>query len=136
VSDLGAEGAVVHEQHLQVFGVVDHELLQPVGEEEFGSIVRTVTDLGHLLVAPEASPHTVVDACISFALPRGLLQLSATRPPYRSDWKRVNLRVRFFTMRFLRRGVDFTIRLFYQYFPILFTLNHSPLSFQWPFRWP
>ena len=52
-------------------------------------------------------------------VPLGLLQLSASLPPYRSDWKRVNLRVRFLTIRFLRRGVDFTIIYLFDYYKLI-----------------
>lgn len=61
MGNLATEGPVVHEQDLEVLGVVDDEFLQAVREEELGGVVRTVTDFGHLLVASESSPHAVVD---------------------------------------------------------------------------
>jgi hypothetical protein len=60
--DFAAEGAVVHEEHFQILGVVDHKLLEAVGQEELGGVVGAVADLGHLLIAPEATPHAVVNA--------------------------------------------------------------------------
>ena len=61
MGDLTTEGPVVHEEDVEVLGVVDDEFLQAVGEEELGGAVRAVTDFGHLLVASESSPHAVVD---------------------------------------------------------------------------
>jgi len=109
VSDFAAEGTVVHEEDVEILGVVNHELLEAVGQEELGGVVGAVADLGHLLVASKSASHSVVNAWVGAAVPLGLLQLSASLPPYKSDWKRVNLRVLFFTILFLSRGVDFTI---------------------------
>jgi hypothetical protein len=61
--DFSAEGAVVHEEDVEVLGVVDEELLESVGEEVLGGVVRAVSDLGHLLVASEATTHAVINAC-------------------------------------------------------------------------
>ena len=61
MSDLSAEGSVVHEEDVEVLGVVNDEFLQAIGEEELGGVVRAVSDFGHLLVASESSPHAVVD---------------------------------------------------------------------------
>jgi hypothetical protein len=81
VCDFSAEGAVVHEEDIEILGVVDDELLQPVGEEELGGVVGAVSDLGHLLVASEATAHAVVNAWVGREVPLGLLQLSASLPP-------------------------------------------------------
>ena len=62
MGDFSAEGAVVHEEHVEVFGVANQELLESVGEEELGGVVGAVADFGHFLVASEASPHAVIDA--------------------------------------------------------------------------
>ena len=61
MGDLSAEGAVVHEKDVEVCGVVHDEFLESVGKEELGGVVGAVTDLGHLLVASEATTHAVVD---------------------------------------------------------------------------
>ncbi len=60
--DFATEGAVVHEEDFKVFGTVDDKLLEAVGEEELGGVVRAVADFGHLLVASEATPHAVINA--------------------------------------------------------------------------
>jgi hypothetical protein len=62
VGNLPAEGAVVHQQHVEVLGVVNHELLEPVGEEVLGGIVGAVPNLGHFLIASEATTHPVINA--------------------------------------------------------------------------
>ena len=59
--DFATEGPVVHEEDVEVFGVVDDEFLQAVGKEELGGVVGAIADFGHLLVASEATPHAVVD---------------------------------------------------------------------------
>ncbi len=61
MGDLGAEGSVVHEEDVEVLGVVNDEFLQAVGKEKLGGVVRAVADFGHLLVASESSPHAVVN---------------------------------------------------------------------------
>lgn len=61
VSNLCAVGAIVHEEDVKVLDVLDGEFFKAVGEVVPGLFVRPVTDLGHLLVAPESSPHAVVD---------------------------------------------------------------------------
>jgi hypothetical protein len=40
---------------------VHDEFLQPVGEEELGGVVGSITDFGHLLVASESSSHAVIN---------------------------------------------------------------------------
>lgn len=79
--DLSAEGAVIHEQDIEVLCIVDYKLLQSVRKEEFGGIVRAISDFRHLLIASEPSSHPVVNAYITTSLPLGLLQLSANLPP-------------------------------------------------------
>ena len=61
MGDLCAVGAVVHEEDVEVLDVLDDEFFKAVGEVVPGLLVRPVTDLGHLLVASESSPHAVVD---------------------------------------------------------------------------
>jgi len=39
VCDFGAEGSVVHKQDVKVFSVVDHKLLEPVGEVVLSGVV-------------------------------------------------------------------------------------------------
>ena len=79
--NLSTEGSVIHEEDIEILGVVDDELLQSVGEEELGGVVTSVADLGHLLVSSKATTHAVVDTCVMGTVPLGLLQLSARRPP-------------------------------------------------------
>ncbi len=54
-------GLVVHEQHLQLRGVVDDELLEAGGQDELGLVVGTVADVGHRCVALEAPAHSAID---------------------------------------------------------------------------
>ena len=61
MGDLCAVGAVVHEEDVEVLDVLDDEFFKAVGEVVPGGLVRPVTDLWHLLVASESSPHAVVD---------------------------------------------------------------------------
>ena len=65
MSDFAAEGTVVHEEDVEILGVVNHELLEAVGQEELGGVVGAVADLGHLLVASESASHSVINACDS-----------------------------------------------------------------------
>lgn len=62
MGDLSTEGAVIHEQHVKILGVVDYKLLEPVRKEELGGIVRAIADFGHLLIASESSSHPVINA--------------------------------------------------------------------------
>jgi hypothetical protein len=39
VSDFCAEGAVVHEEDVEILDVMNNELLESVGKEEFGGVV-------------------------------------------------------------------------------------------------
>jgi hypothetical protein len=61
VSDLSGVGAVVHEQKLNVPGVVDEEGLVARGHHVLGLLVGAVSDRGHRNVALEASTDAVVD---------------------------------------------------------------------------
>jgi hypothetical protein len=61
VCDLSAESSVVHEEDIEVLRIVNHKFLESVGKEELGSVIGSVTDFGHLLVASESSSHAVVD---------------------------------------------------------------------------
>jgi hypothetical protein len=63
VSDFSTECPVVHEQHLQIFIIPDQELLESVGQMVLGSLVASETHLRHSLVAPEFSPHAIVNTC-------------------------------------------------------------------------
>lgn len=63
VSDLGAEGSVIHEEDIEILGVVNNEFFEAVGEVEPSSSVWPVADFGHLLVASEAATHSVINAC-------------------------------------------------------------------------
>ena len=110
MGDLGAESSVVHQQHVQIAHISHNELSKTVGKVESSFLIVTVTDLGHGFVASESSSHSVVDTWNEGKkVPLGLLQLAASLPPYKSDWKRVNLAVRLCSILFLRRGVDLTI---------------------------
>ena len=39
VCDFSAEGSVVHEKNFEIFGIVDDELLEAVGEVVLGGVV-------------------------------------------------------------------------------------------------
>ena len=58
---LGSEGAVVHEEELNVLGVVDEESLVAGGHHVAGLLVGTVTDGGHGLLALEATTLGIVN---------------------------------------------------------------------------
>ena len=62
--DFGREGSVVHQQDIEVFDVVNEELLQSIRQMESSFLIVTVTDLWHGLVASKSSSHSVVDTCI------------------------------------------------------------------------
>ena len=110
MGNLGTESSVVHQQHVQIAHVSNNELSQSVGKVESSFFIVTITDLWHGLVASESSSHSVVDTLDQgIKVPLGLLQLAASLPPYKSDWKRVNLAVRLCSILFLRSGVDLTI---------------------------
>jgi hypothetical protein len=64
VGDFCREGSVVHQQDVEVFDVVNEELLQTIGQMESSFLIVTVTDLWHGLVASKSSSHSVVDTCI------------------------------------------------------------------------
>lgn len=112
MSDFGAESPVIHQKNVEIFRVVDDKFFKPVGEMEFSGVVGSVTDFGHFFVASKSPSHPVVDTWVGYVIPLGLLQLSATLPPYESDWNLVNLRVLFLTILFRSKGVDLTIRIF------------------------
>ena len=61
VYNFGAEGSVIHEKDIEVLDVVDDKLFELVWKIEPCFLVGSVSDLGHLLVAFEFSPHSVVD---------------------------------------------------------------------------
>lgn len=61
VGDLAAVDAVLHQQHLQLLDVVDEELLEAGRQHVTGARVRTVTDVGHQVLALEAATHSVVN---------------------------------------------------------------------------
>lgn len=58
---LGGVGAVVHEEKVELAGVVDEESLVAGGHHVAGLLVGTVTDLGHGGLALEATAHGIVD---------------------------------------------------------------------------
>lgn len=61
VCNLSSEALVVHQQQVDLSDVVDNELLEAVGEQVTGLLVRTVTNLGHGGLALEATPDPVID---------------------------------------------------------------------------
>ena len=62
VRNLGTESTVVHQQHIEILSVVHHKFFKPVGQIVLSFIIRSVSDFGHLLVASESSPHSVINA--------------------------------------------------------------------------
>lgn len=61
VDVLSGVGAVVHQQELNILGVVDEESLVAGGHHVLGLLVGSVADGGHGDVATEASTDAVVD---------------------------------------------------------------------------
>ncbi|KAJ8525898.1 hypothetical protein ON010_g15235 [Phytophthora cinnamomi] len=61
VGDLGAVLAVVHEQHLELGHVVDHELEEAVGQQVARLLVGAVADVRHLDGALEFPAHAAVN---------------------------------------------------------------------------
>ena len=69
MSDFCAEGAVVHEKDVKVLDISDCELLEAIRKIVSGFIVRSITNLGHFLVASESSSHSVVDTYMVLTVP-------------------------------------------------------------------
>ena len=65
VSDLCAEGSVVHEEDIQIFDISDCEFLQSVGHVVPCFFIGSIAYFRHFFVASESSSHSVVDACDS-----------------------------------------------------------------------
>ena len=47
MSNFSTVSVVVHHEEFKILDVVDGELVETVGEHELGSLVRTVTNVGH-----------------------------------------------------------------------------------------
>ena len=62
MGDFCAEGAVVHEEDIKILDIVDDKLLESVGKEVLGGIVRAIADFWHFLIASEATAHSVINA--------------------------------------------------------------------------
>ena len=62
MSDLTAEGSVVHEEDVEVTSIVNYEFFEAVRQEELGGVVRSISNLRHLLVSSESSSHAIVNA--------------------------------------------------------------------------
>lgn len=62
VGDLAAVDAVLHHQDLQLLDVVQQELLESRRQHVTGTAVRSVTNVGHQVLALEAPSHSVVDS--------------------------------------------------------------------------
>ena len=74
---LSSEGAVVHEEELNVLGVLDEESLVAGGHHVAGLLVGTVTDGGHGHLALETATNAVVNT-LGLA-PRGANALEPVR---------------------------------------------------------
>lgn len=61
MGDLTAVDAVLHQQHLQLLDVMDEELLEASRQHVTGAGVRSVTDVGHQVLALKATTHSVVN---------------------------------------------------------------------------
>ena len=61
MSDFCAKSSVVHEQNVKIFGVVDYELFKTVWQEEFGGVIRAISDFRHLFISSETTTHSVID---------------------------------------------------------------------------
>ena len=83
---LSAVSSVVHKEELDVLFVTDEHLLESVGEEEAGSLVRGLADAGHHLVASVLSSDSAINTVglsprsldKSLTRERFLLRLSCT----------------------------------------------------------
>ena len=64
VSDLGTILLVVHEEHLELLGVVNHKLVKSVGEEVASLLVRAEANCGLGNSALKAPPHARVDTLL------------------------------------------------------------------------
>lgn len=61
MGNLGGEGAVVHEEKLDVLEVADKESLVAGGGQELGLLVGTIADLGHGNGTAESSSDSGID---------------------------------------------------------------------------
>lgn len=61
MSELSTVDSIVHEEHLQVRGVLNEELLEPIGENVFVLSFGSVADGDERLVAFELSSDSVID---------------------------------------------------------------------------
>lgn len=62
VSNLNTVGFLAHQQHFQVFDVVDHKLLEATGQHMLCFLVAATINVGHRDLALESSLYPVVDA--------------------------------------------------------------------------
>jgi len=61
VSDLSGERSVHHQQNLQLFDVVNDELLEPIGADVLRLLVGSVADVWHLVLTLVAPAYAIVD---------------------------------------------------------------------------
>jgi len=61
VGDLGSVNAVLHQQNFQVGHVVHQKFLEAIGTHVLGFLVASVTDIGHFVLALEATANSVVN---------------------------------------------------------------------------
>lgn len=61
MSNLSSKGGVVHQEKVDLIGIVDHEFLESVGHQMSGLFVGTVTDRGHRELSFETTTNSVID---------------------------------------------------------------------------
>lgn len=61
MGDLGSIGAVLHEQHLKLLGVVNDNLAEAIRHHVASSSVASEANSGHNSLALEASANSIVD---------------------------------------------------------------------------
>ena len=78
MSNFSTVSVVVHHEEFKILNVVDGELVETVGEHELGSLVGTVTNVGHEGSTSETTSATTINT----------LGLSPVLLPSNSIWKR------------------------------------------------
>lgn len=61
MGDLGTETSVKHHEHLKFLHIMDENFAEAVWQHVSGRLRISVTDLGHLKLALEAPPDTIVN---------------------------------------------------------------------------
>ena len=76
MSDFSTVSVVVHHEEFEILDVVDGELVETVGEHELGSLVGTVTNVGHEGSTSETTSATTIN---TLGLSPVLLSVKSTK---------------------------------------------------------